>query len=274
MRDQITTGKKLTDSHRECISTFKNYVIHRHGKTRYIYPVLLASATWILSSCSHYYYVQGVHNVPLFKEKNEFRISGTYGEGKESKAFEIQAAYSVTDNIGILTDYMSAHGGDVSDQNYGNGNYFDGAIGYYKPAGNVGVFEIYGGLGRGKQHHEYNLTSGTADISFTKLYIQPSFGITFKLFDIALSTRISRLSFNNLENKISGNTQLYNTIETLSDKNHIFFEPAITLRGGWKYVKLQIQAAYSGYLNNPELYIGEEYHLSIGLYCALGKRFR
>jgi hypothetical protein len=33
----------------------------------------------IFCSCSHYYYVPSVQNVPLFREKNEYRFSGTYG---------------------------------------------------------------------------------------------------------------------------------------------------------------------------------------------------
>ncbi|MCX6253680.1 MAG: hypothetical protein NTV31_04295, partial [Bacteroidia bacterium] len=129
--------------------------------------------------------------MPLFREKNEYRLSGTYGEGDESICAEVQAAYSITDKIGVMTDFMSARGGNVSGKNYGKGNYLDGAIGYYKPTGKTGVFEIYGGLGGSNQYHEYtsayyNQYNGTSDLSFIKLYIQPSFGFTFNVFDIAL----------------------------------------------------------------------------------------
>ncbi|MCX6255020.1 MAG: hypothetical protein NTV31_11165, partial [Bacteroidia bacterium] len=92
--------------------------------------------------------------------------------------------------------------------------------------------------------------------------------------DIALSTRICRLSFTNIYKNIYGNTDLVNELNTLSNKNHLFLEPAVTLRGGWKNVKVQFQAAYSGYLNNPELYFGEEYHISIGLYVAIAERYK
>jgi hypothetical protein len=223
--------------------------------------------------------VPNVQNVPLFKEKNEYRFSGTYGEGDESTCVEVQAAYSVTDKIGVMTDFMSARGGTVSSKNYGKGNYLDGAIGYYKPIGRFGVFEIYGGLGGSNQQHEYtsayyNQYNGTSDLSFIKLYIQPSFGLTFNVFDIALSTRICRLSFNNIYNNIYGNTNLYNELNTIANKNHLFLEPAITLRGGWKNVKVQFQAAYTSYLNNPKLYFFEEYHFSIGLDVTIAERYK
>lgn len=233
----------------------------------------------LLSSCSHYYYVSNVQNVPLFKEKNEYHISGAFGEGDESSCLEVQAAYSATDKIGIMTDFMSAKGGDFSNKNYGKGNYLEGAIGYYKPIKSEGVFEIYGGLGGGNEHHEYtsifeNQYYGSSELSLLKLFIQPSFGFTFKAFDIALSTRFSRLSYFNVDNNIYANYNSYNELNTLSDKSHYFIEPAITLRGGWKNIKVQFQAVYAGYLNNPRLYFGEETHVSFGIYIVLAKRYR
>lgn len=69
-------------------------------------------------------------------------------------------------------------------------------------------------------------------------------------------------------------TPIYIITFALSDKSHLFFEPCITVRGGWKYVKVQLQASYSGYLNKPRLYIGEESHLSVGLYVAIAGRYK
>lgn len=279
MKKLIITGKKLTDSFSDFIKLFKGNLIFGFNKKREICSFFLISAGLLMSSCSHYYYVPGAQNVPLFRDKNELRLSGSYGVGLETEGINIQAAYALTDKIGIMTDFISAKAGNPYDHNYGKGNYFDGAVGYFKPLDKYGVFEIYGGLGRGDQYHEYgsfynNQSTGNADLSFTKLFIQPSFGFTSDYFDIALSTRLSRISFNILENNISGNTDSYNKLSALSDKSHLFLEPGITLRAGWKSVKVQVQAVYSRYLNNPRLYIGEEYHISLGFYCTLGKKPR
>ena len=239
----------------------------------------------LLCSCSHYYYVPSTQNVPLFRERNEYRLSGMRAGGEESVCTEVQAAYSVTDHIGIMANYMSARGGDISDNtNWAKGNYIDGAIGYYKPINKYGVFEIYGGFGGSNQHHHYmnpfytstapyNSDGGVSDLSFTKIFVQPSFGFTFKAFDIAASTRICILSFHDINNQISGNIDEYNRLNNLSNDVHLFLEPAITIRGGWKYVKLQFQASTASYFNNPDSHF-ENYHIAIGLYIAFSKSYR
>lgn len=241
--------------------------------------------SFLVSSCTHYYYVPNTQNIPLFREKNEYRFSGTLAEGAESSCKEVQAAYSITDHIGVMADFMSAKGGDISaNENWGKGNYFDGAIGYFKPVGKYGVFEIYGGIGGSSQHHNYITPSythgttsssfgGTSDLSFTKIFAQPSFGFTTKGFDIVASTRICVLTFNSVDNQISGDVDEYNSLNNISDGSHLFLEPAITIRGGWKYVKLQLQASTASYANNPDLHF-ESYHFSIGLYIAIAGRYK
>jgi hypothetical protein len=279
MKKRILTDRKVADRlvillwHGVNKPSLCNYINHN-----FLIP-LFVIVTILFSSCSHYYYVSNTHNVPLFKEKNEFRFSGAVGGGIESTSIEIQSAYAVSDRIGIMADFMSAYGGNDNNTNCGKGTYFEGAIGYYKPIGKYAVFEIYGGLGRSNQHHEYsdfyyNQSYGSADLSFTKLLIQPSFGLTLNFLDIAFSSRLSSVSFNNIHNNIYGNVDYFNKLNSLSDNSHFFIEPAVTLRAGWKSVKLQFQAELIRCLNEPDLYISEEYHVSLGIYCAFGKRFR
>lgn len=233
----------------------------------------------MLSSCAHYYYVPNAQNVPLFREKYEFRLSGAYGFGDYSQCSEFQTAFSLTDHIAMITNFMSAKGGKVSDNDdWAKGTYFDGALGYYKPFSEHGVFEIFGGLGGSNQHHHYsvyqwnssnNLNSGTSDLSFTKLFIQPAIGVTFENIDFALSTRISRLSFNKINNQIleSIDQSEYDRLNSLAqNKNHLSIEPALTLRAGFKNIKLQVQAIGAGYSNNNDYF--ETIHLSIGLSVA------
>jgi len=233
----------------------------------------------LLSGCTHYYYVANVQNVPLFKEKNEYRLSGIYAEGNESNCVEVQGAYSVTDKIGIMTNFMSARNGDLSTKNYGKGNYIEGAIGYYKPIKKHEVVEVYGGLGGGNQHHEYtnlyyDTYQGSSEMTCLKYFIQPSLGLTFNEFDVALSTRFCGLAYTNIENHIYRDSYYYDALSGLSNKNHFFIEPALTIRGGWKQAKLQLQAAYIRNLNSPAEYFSEEYHISIGLYITIAERYR
>jgi hypothetical protein len=245
----------------------------------YIQVGLTLFVAIFLNSCTHYYYVANIQDVPLFKEKNEFRISGSAGSGDESTSIEVQTAYAVTDKIGIMADYMSAKGGDPTSHNYGSGNFYEGAVGYYRPVGRFGVFETYGGLGFSNQHHEYsnyysNLITGTSDLSSLKFYIQPSFGFTTKFFDIAVSTRFSALTFNIKTNNVSGDNNLFNELNGLSTQIHPYIEPAITIRAGWQYTKVQIQAEYSENLTPEDNSVCEHGHISIGLYFSFGNRFK
>jgi hypothetical protein len=117
MKKLIITGKKSTDSFTNFISTGTKNVIYGLNNKRKMCSLILISAGIILGGCSHIYYVPGAQNVPLFREKDEFHISGSYGEGIESRCINIQAAYSLTDKIGIMTDFLSAKGGNPSDNN-------------------------------------------------------------------------------------------------------------------------------------------------------------
>jgi hypothetical protein len=242
----------------------------------------------IFCSCSHYYYVPNVQNVPLFREKNEYRLSGTYGLGTETSCLEVQGAYSVTGNFGVMTNFMSAKGIENSEESWAKGNYLDAAIGYYKPLIKSGVFEFYGGIGGSKQHHQYrseiydpgnpahnNLNAGTSDLSYIKIFVQPSIGMTFNGFEFAFSTRFNRLSFNKTDNqidKLSNSHEFDKLYTTAQTKNFLFFEPALTIRGGWKYLKVQLQGATASYLNN-EHYHFDQYHISIGINIAIAKRY-
>jgi hypothetical protein len=248
--------------------------------------LLVTLSAVLLSSCTHYYYVANVQNVPLFREKNELRLSGSYGIGDESESAEAQVAYSVTDHFALMANFMSAKGGDVTSKDYGKGSYFEGAIGYFRPAEDWGVFEVYGGVGGSWQHHEYtgttysgssgfnNIYQGSSDVSFMKLFIQPSFGITLNFLDVALSTRICNITYTSLINNAVGNTYEYQKLYDIDQKSHFNIEPAITLRAGWKNLKVQVQAEYAGLLNNPGVDFGEEVHLSIGLNIAIAKRYK
>ena len=174
----------------------------------------------ILTGCTHYYYAPNVQNVPLFTGKNEFRLSGQFGYtvwdlielgDQQTTCIDLQSAYSLTNNIGLMINYMTAHEKHRDEEStisdYGRGNYFEGAIGYYKPVSSNGIFEIYGGVGTSGQHHQYTNSvynessqkyvtqvAGTSDLTFMKLFVQPSVGFKLntsgvaflKPFDIAL----------------------------------------------------------------------------------------
>lgn len=239
-----------------------------------------------LSSCTHYYYLPNTQNVPLFKEKNEYRLFVGSIKENEILSTEVQGAYSVTNHFAVMANFMSAMGGDQSKNNWGKGNYLDCAIGYYKPFDKFAVFEIYGGFGASNQHHQYQLSSssfsggattyynsGTADLSFTKFFIQPSIGLTFKAFDIALSSRLCNLSFYKIDNQIDMQNPEFYFLDTLAqNRNPYLLETALTIRGGWKYAKIQLQIGGIQKFTNQNLHFRTS-HVSIGIYFTIAQRY-
>jgi hypothetical protein len=227
----------------------------------------------LVTSCTHHYYIQDSHNVPLFKEKNQFSASLNRGGGSEIAKTDVQAAYSVSNNIAFMINYLNADGGTEDyNSNYGFGDYWDGAIGYYKPIYENYIFETYIGYGVGKQHHEYDeyyKSLNTSDLTFSKIFIQPNFGMTTKYFEAAISFRFCRLSFNEIKS-VPFNTDDYDLNLIKSNKNSFLFEPAMTLRIGYKSVKIQFQ--YANTINLTKNDLKFDYNsFTLGLYFPLRK---
>lgn len=244
--------------------------------------LIVFTVAFAFSSCTHYYYTPSAHSVPLFQAKNQFKAAIGGGGNDDVSTTDIHAAYSITKNIAVMANAMFAKGGENSSANWGKGSYFDGAIGFYKPFSNQWVFEIFTGFGNSAQHHQYNQydaegwssqnNEGTADLYFTKFFVQPSIGLTFKNFDIAVTAGISSINFYRINNSPhTNNEESYRLFTISQNHNSILFEPSITLRGGSKYVKgqLQILSAHNlSYSDLPFLYN----NVSFGVTLSLDKK--
>jgi hypothetical protein len=240
----------------------------------------------LITGCSfpHYYYIPNTQNVPLFKEKNIFsgHVAGSIGE--VNNCLEVQAGYSLPGHVALTANYMIGGNNHSSDtyNDYDRIQYFEGAIGFYQQFKNAGVFEIYGGYGHGWQHHAFAYSiydnwfswnvepDGNADLSLSKVFIQPDIGIKAQWVEGILSCRLSRLNFNEIT--------IYNTVHHLDELNIIrqystpwLLEPAITFRGGPKIIKAEVQLGYSINLTNTEMMF-EKYSLTFGLQFNLATR--
>jgi hypothetical protein len=161
-------------------------------------------------------------------------------------------------------------------------NTFEGAFGIYTPFSKIGVVELYGGFGKGSQHHvfaykeysgpfEWNwISDGTADLSFSKFFIQPDVGFKFEWVEGAFSCRLTKLNypdidFRNTSYRLDDMTSLMNNMEPW------MIEPAFTLRGGKKSVKFQLQVLTSRSLSGSyELY--ESFRLGFGLHINIAPK--
>ena len=226
----------------------------------------------------HYYYSSNAMNVPLFDDKNELSglVAGSFGEVNNS--FEAQLGYSTPFNLAFTGSLMTGGIGYARSQPVDKSriSYLEGAGGFYKPFGRIGIFEIFGGYGRGKESHSFTYVSydgyfnwtryadGNADIGFSKIFLQPDIGVRGKWFEAAVTLRITNIDYTRVD--------IYNTVYHLDGLNDItinhssvLIEPAFTLRAGFKNVKSQFQIVISNNLSNPDqLY--EKTRFNFGLF--------
>lgn len=214
-----------------------------------------------------------MHNVPLLKEKNEFR--GTLGYN------DLQMAYAPLENFGLMTNAWLIDGSSLSEPfEYGSTRkyMFEGGVGYFRNIDDVFVFEVYSGTGLG--HLSFgNTEDGMPDAysaSFNKIFVQPSFGLTNKYFDCAFSLRSSRLDFFNqdisdyMPDEFSSEDE---NLSILDQHKYSFLESGFTIRYGWKHVKFHMQLIKTYRLDNHDINFTEGL-VNIGIHVNLAPRYR
>lgn len=233
-----------------------------------IYLFLLALPVLIIVSCSRDIYVPNQANVPLLKEKNEFKASLSLTNW--------QAAYAVTDNIAVMVngqyvfrnwfyDDDNEDNDDLFVDKNTRGGVFEGGVGFFKPVDTKkrAVFDVYAGYGHGAfktLDGDYNSApagSTTNDYllrtQFHKFFVQPSFGLSHKVVEAAFSTRFSVVKFHDQTTGpkvFETDTERRENFLHLGDKAIPFFEPAFTVRAGYRYIKWYGQLLFSVPLND------------------------
>jgi hypothetical protein len=235
-----------------------------------------------LSSCFHYYYIPNSHNVPLFQEKGEVRAAASITN-------EIQTAYAITDHFGVMANafFVPLSYQDKEKKGNGGGGFLiEGGAGYFTKLNENWVFETYGGYGAGNVLNIYTnnnpywhdgdlpLYKGYTMMNVNRAFLQPSIGYTNMNFDFAVSARLAGLWYTHLKTHGLPADFFYAKDIAMMRKNVFMqIEPAVTLRGGWKYVKLQGQLGYSGNINNKPL-LQIPFNLNLGIYLSFAQKYR
>ena len=206
-----------------------------------------------LFSCSPEY-IPNMANTPMFDEKGEIQANITRGVS----GTDIQAAYAVTDHLGVMANtsfYKSTS--DTSDDFHQHGIY-EFALGYYGDISDYGRFEVYGGFGAGKiqaYNEDMVFDDPITDATFSKLFIQPSFGMKSDIFDANLGTRLAMIKVN-YKQEAPG----------LNESFQPFIEPMLTGRLGFKYVKFIGQVGLSFPLKTETVFDYQPFIINLGLH--------
>jgi len=221
-----------------------------------------------LLSCSPIYYAPNAHNVPLFKKKNDLRLSAHYSIGEDVKAIELQTAYAFDSSFAIQLNGMR-----TIDNEKAYGSYIDVALGHYKNLPNNWVFEVYLGFGSGRVNWQYGdsysnnigQNNPSSEVKFNKLFLQPSIGYSTLNFTVAFSYRIGVLSYTSVRVRNAPPSNSYD-LQVLNN-SHLMSEPALTLRLGEEQIKIQAQLGYSNDLQNESFkYNQDNWNMNFGLY--------
>ena len=214
-----------------------------------------------LCSCGRYYYKPNGVNAPLLTNANEAHFSGNVsGDGAFT---DMQASYSPINHLGIIGNF-STYSYKASDADIASGNVDAhahlaelGAGYYYATRGDVKIVgELYGGAGGGKLQSDVNL-------NFFRSFIQPGLGVRTPYFELSINCRISDIKYSSLNSNGHDSAYLaqqnltYGNNKSITNKNYFFAEPAVTFRGGYKFIMVQSQYVISNAISRVPWHNGQ-----------------
>lgn len=217
-------------------------------------------------------YVPNNQNVPMFQEKGEVRATvGTRN---------FQAAYAVSDHVGLVANgQIGSSNWSIEDANTtSQRSLVELGAGYFTKQGEQTSVEVYGGAGFGRVRFDQTSTiSPDFDrlyrANMAKMYLQPSVSSTSENFDAGFSCRFVGLKFSGIDTTNYSYDLLEDEqINDLQRNFHMFMEPAITLRAGYKWIKVHGQVGYSLKLTEAQLNYNPII-ITMGLHFTLANRF-
>lgn len=258
---------------------------------RILLPVL---AVLGLASCSRDIYVPNQVNAPLLKEKNELKANLSLSNW--------QAAYAITDNIAVMVngqyvtrgiffdDDNDTDNDDLFIDKNTRGGVIEGAVGFFKPIDTRKrmIFDVYAGYGNGAfktLDGNFNSTEpGTSPVGYTlrthfnKFFVQPAIGFSHKVVEASFTSRFSLVKFYNQSmgaNVFENDENRRLNFMRISEDLRPFFEPAFTIKAGYRYVKWFGQLMFSVPMND-ETYSGydvNEYFQPVSLTMGVSLNF-
>ncbi len=236
------------------------------------YYLFLGAILVLSSSCSRYYYQANAVNTPMLGKKNDANVTVAGDWSSEALTLNFQAAYSPVEYLGIIGGFSNySYGAPTPDPLSGDVDVYatllEGGVGGYYPVFTNGrglevIVDTYVGYGGGRFDSDVRM-------NFNRLFIQPGIGLSTPYFDAAFSPRIVGMRYTDFD--ANGRDEAYIQERHLSDitsGRHYFFEPTLTLRGGYKFVKLQTQLVLSTPMKNVAWHYNESV-LNVGLYFSI-----
>ena len=255
--------------------------------------IAISGITLMLSACTTLYKPNPIHS-PMLTNKGEGHISTTLGISGTGLA-SMQAAYAVSDHIGIMTDGMFHYRETNYTDPYNSGQeilkIFSGevGIGYFEKFGvnQKQLFQIYtgGGYGTTKAKITYiNEPNPVISANFYNMYIQPGVVFTGNYMDLGIDVRMNYVNLFNVNAYLYDSFDFWNTNYNFTSDSTLQFvllEPNFTMKVGSKHLKGIFQAGLTipivnadGYFatNSDVFYFAPVFKLNIGVSYVFGRK--
>jgi len=224
------------------------------------YIIMLFSLLGFLSSCSPEY-IPNMVNTPVFSNKGEFQATVATGTSN----FDAHLGYAITDNIAVIASGSYADQTNDTTDEFHKHLILEGGLGYYKNLSDAGRIEVFGGYGIGQIQTLEDFGSlgfESVDVNYNKIFLQPGVGAVTDFFDGSFATRLSIIQMLPSENS------------TITESWHMFIEPVVTAKIGYRYVKAVIQIGYSFPVNADNIdYEHQNLILNFGLNINIGRDY-
>lgn len=224
--------------------------------------VLLA---WmLLSGCATTIYAPNMAPVPLLREQGQFHA--TLGTDN------LQLAYAPVQGLTVFANgFHSSSTVTVNDTNtwVRNGWLVEAGAGPHGELFNPNLrWEVLGGAGGGgADGHNNDSSPSSYSASGLRAFLQPNLGFVTPWFEVAGSMRLSGLK---LQEAATTGTEFDPAVVT--GPVHFFAEPALTVKAGYKWVKLFFQRGWSFQLSGSDVPAKGDF-TTIGLSVDLGGWF-
>jgi hypothetical protein len=191
----------------------------------------------------NFYYTPPSGNAPLLKKKNDLSLSFNYGGGHKYAQSELKAAFMPSAHLGVTTNLsLSSRVGKLK---FSKPEF---AIGYIKPLSPALHFETYGGIEGTNIGNEHK--TGKSHVRNTQLFIQPAISLhnIKNTAELGFVSRFSHVNFKVMDTSFNSARETYSAkqLQILrTNPDHIFWEPGLTFRFGWRQVLFNFNYATS-----------------------------
>lgn len=232
----------------------------KHDRIRRYYILIFISVFGTLTSCSPEY-IPNMVNSPMLSNQGEFQATVATG----TSSFDAQTAFAITDNLGVMVNGSYGNETNDSTDDFHKHAFIEGGFGYYNKIGDKGRYEIFGGYGFGKVKGYYEnalFDSQITDANYNRFFVQPGIGISTGIYDGSFSPRFAMIQMNP------------NGADFRTGKYNLFFEPVITSKIGFKYVKFVFQFGFSVPFGEQNLnYDYQPFIMNVALNFNLGRKY-